>query len=92
MPPVKHVVPNRRNPYKMLENALLEGWQTVDNIPLKGEGAFLVLTISGLTRLARNRKTFHAPRAADGYGPKRTTVCAAESGNYLGAIAWKPVE
>ncbi len=79
----------RRNPFDMLEKALRDGWQTVDTIPLKGEGAFLVLTVSGLTRLARNRNSFRNPRKADGYGPMRISVTSVETSNYLGAIAWK---
>lgn len=86
---MKHSVPKRRDPFKMLEEAIHNGWQAVDTIPLKGEGNFLVLTISGLTRLARNRKNFRNARRADGYGPMRTTVVGVESGNYLGAMAWK---
>ena len=88
---MKHDLPKRRDPYDMLQKALADGWHSVDTIPLKGEGEFMVLTISGLTRRARSRRTFRAARAADGYGPSRTTVCAVESGNYLGAIAWKPL-
>lgn len=90
--PVHHSVPTRRDPYVMLEQALTAGWQTVDTIPLKGEGAFMVITLSGLHRLARNRRDYRRFREADGYGPKRITVNAVESGNYLGAIAWKWVD
>ena len=86
---VKHAIPKRRDPFEMLETALAGGWHSVANIPLKGEGAFMVLTLSGLTRLARNRKAYRKARPADGYGPMRTTVCAVETGNYLAAIAWK---
>lgn len=86
---MKHELPKKRDPYAMLKNALLHGWQGVETIPLKGEGNFLVLTVSGLVRLARNRKDFHRHREADGYGPRRTTVCSVETGNYLGAIAWR---
>ncbi|MFK7836171.1 MAG: hypothetical protein AB8B60_08115 [Sulfitobacter sp.] len=86
---MKHTLPERRDPFKMLEDALSKGWQDIDTIPLKGEGAFLALTISGLVRLARNRKSDRRCRPADGYGPKRTTVSSVETGNYLGAIAWK---
>lgn len=73
----------------MLEEALESGWQDIDTVPLSGEGEFLALTVSGLVRLARNRKAFRNPRKADGYGPKRMTVISVETGNYLGAIAWK---
>lgn len=86
---LKHSLPKRRNPYQMVEEALASGWQSVDTLPLKGEGEFLVLTLSGLVRLARNRRAYRKFRKADGYGPKRITVNAVESGNYLGAIAWK---
>mmetsp|Transcript_23292 Transcript_23292/g.40300 ORF Transcript_23292/g.40300 Transcript_23292/m.40300 type:complete len:92 (-) Transcript_23292:1689-1964(-) len=86
---MQHSVPIRRNPYEMLEQALLAGWRTVDDIPLKGEGTFLVLTLSGLHRLAKNRRSYRRFRAADGYGPKRLTVNSVETGNYLGAVAWK---
>ena len=65
------------------------GWDAVDTVPLAGEGDFLVLTLSGSVRLARNRKTFRNCRKADGYGPERTNVISVETGNYLAAIAWK---
>ncbi|WP_299378068.1 hypothetical protein [uncultured Tateyamaria sp.] len=86
---MKHEVPTPRNPYAMAENAFASGWHSVDTIPLKGEGAFLVLTLSGLIRLAKNRRDYRKFRKADGYGPKRLTVNAVDTGNYLGAIAWK---
>ncbi len=73
----------------MLADALASGWHSVDDIPLKGEGVFLVLTLSGLVRHARNRRTYRKIRRADGYGPRRLTVNAVDTGNYLGAIAWK---
>lgn len=88
-PDLKHDHPERRDPYRMLEKALQAGWQDVDTIPLKGEGSFEVMTLSGLIRLSRNRKTFRRARPADGYGPSRTIVCAVDSGNYLAAIAWR---
>ena len=75
----------------MFEDALAQGWHPLDTIPLKGEGEFMVLTLSGLVRRARNRKDFRQHRQADGYGPARTTVCAVQSGNYLAAIAWRPL-
>lgn len=86
---MKHANPERRDPYKMLDRALADGWNTVETIPLKGDGQFLVLTLSGLIRLAHNRKSFRIARKADGYGPQRTTVISVEKGNYLGAIAWR---
>ena len=73
----------------MAAEALASGWNSVDTIPLRGEGEFLVLTLSGLIRLARNRRDYRKFRNADGYGPKRLTVNAVETGNYLGAIAWR---
>ena len=73
----------------MLERGLKQGWQAVDTIPLKGQGSFEVMTLSGLIRLARNRKSFRRARPADGYGPARTIVCAVDTGNYLAAIAWR---
>ena len=78
-----------RQPFKMLEEALAEGWLPIDSIPLAGEGEFLALTLSGLVRLVKNRKTDRKPRRADGYGPKRTSVNSVETGNYLAAIAWR---
>ncbi|WP_299627479.1 hypothetical protein [uncultured Tateyamaria sp.] len=86
---MKHSVPIRRDPYLVLEDALRSGWQTVDTIPLRGEGTFMVITLSGLHRRAKNRRDYRRFRKADGYGPKRITVNAVDSGNYLGAIAWK---
>ncbi len=73
----------------MAQEALASGWYSVDTVPWKGEGAFLVLTLSGLIRLAKNRRTYRKVRQADGYGPMRQTVNAVETGNYLGAIAWR---
>ena len=73
----------------MLEDALASGWSSVDDIPLRGEGEFLVLTLSGLIRRAKNRRDYRKIRRADGYGPRRLTVNAVDTGNYLGAIAWK---
>lgn len=87
---MKHSTLEKRNPYAMLSSALLEGWETIDSIPVAGDGEFVVLTISGLIRTARNRNAVRKHRRADSYGPKRTTVVAVDSGNYLGAIAWKP--
>lgn len=86
---MKHSIPKRRDTYEMLEQALTSGWQTVDTIPLKGEGEFMVLTLSGLTRLSRSRGFFRNIRKADSYGPKRISVNSVETGNYLAAIAWK---
>ena len=86
---LKHSLPKRRNPHLMAEEALASGWYSVDTIPLRGEGEFLVLTLSGLVRLAKNRRAYRKFRKADGYGPKRLTVNAVKTGNYLGAIAWK---
>ncbi|WP_299723803.1 hypothetical protein [uncultured Tateyamaria sp.] len=73
----------------MVAQALNSGWNDVHSVPLKGEGEFLVLTLSGLTRLARFRRSYRKIRKADGYGPERITVNAVATGNYLAAIAWK---
>lgn len=73
----------------MTAQALASGWKDVSSIPLKGEGVFLVLTLSGLVRRATNRRSYRKIRRADGYGPKRLTVNAVDSGNYLGAVAWR---
>ena len=90
---MKHALPEKRNPYRMRDKALEDGWQTLDTIPRYGEGVFLVLTFSGLIRTARMARRFPRIKKADGYGPERVTVIATESGNYLTAIAWKwPVE
>ena len=86
---MKHAVPSRRNPFEMQKDALATGWQSVETIPLRGEGEFLVLTFSGLVRLARNRRDVRRLRKSDSYGPNRVTVNSVETGNYLGAIAWK---
>jgi hypothetical protein len=86
---MQHSIPKRRDPFVMVEEALAADWQPIDLLPLKGEGAFLVLTLSGLIRLARNRRETRHVRPADGYGPPRATVGAVVSGNYLTAIAWK---
>lgn len=86
---MRHEAPKRRDPNMMLSDALADGWQTVETLPLSGEGTFLALTLSGLIRLSRNRNKSHKSRRADQYGPKRSTVAAVDSGNYLAAIAWK---
>lgn len=86
---MKHAAPRKRDPNEMLADALQEGWQTVDTLPVKGDGAFMVLTLSGLIRLAHNRNHTRKSRRADAYGPKRSTVVANDSGNYLAAVAWK---
>ena len=74
----------------MLDEALKNGWRTLETIPLKGDGEFMVITLSGLVRRARSRAEFTRIKKADAYGPKRTTVISATSGNYLAAIAWRP--
>lgn len=86
---MKHDLPKKHDPRAMLSEALVNGWETVDSVPLSGEGSFLVLTMSGLVRLARNRNLERTIRRADPYGPKRASVIAVDSGNYLAAIAWK---
>lgn len=86
---MKHQIPTRRNPFDMLAQALRNGWQGVETIPVKGDGVFWVITMSGLVRLSRNRNYHRRFRESDAYGPRRATVCSVETGNYLGAIAWK---
>ncbi len=86
---MEHSIPQKRDAYEMLNNALAEGWDTVDTLPLRGDGDFLALTVSGLIRRAYNRNTVRKSRRADAYGPKRSSVVAVSSGNYLAAIAWK---
>lgn len=89
---MKHDPLRKRDPHAMLSEALSSGWETVDTLPLRGDGVFLVLTLSGLIRRAYNRNTVHKARRADAYGPKRSTVVAVDSGNYLAAIAWKAAD
>lgn len=89
---MKHDTPRRRDPNAMLSEALLNGWETVDTIPVRGDGVFLALTLSGLIRRAHNRNIDRKARRADAYGPKRSTVVASDSGNYLAAIAWKAMD
>ena len=86
---MKHELPKRRNTYEMFAEALEAGWQPIHTIPEAGEGHFLVLTLSGLIRMARNKKGFRKARRPDGYGPARISVIAVDSGNYLSAIAWR---
>lgn len=86
---MKHTLPEKRDPFRMQEKALDEGWQTVESIPLRGEGEFMVLTMSGLIRKARQVRTHPRIKRADGYGPARVTVVGVETGNYLAAIAWR---
>ncbi|WP_298296646.1 hypothetical protein [uncultured Litoreibacter sp.] len=87
---MKHTILEKRDPHRMLRDALIEGWFSVENIPVRGEGAFLVMTLSGLIRRARSTKRDRIARPADQYGPMRTTVIGVETGNYLAAIAWRP--
>jgi len=86
---MKHTLPTKRDPFEMLASALRDGWQSVETIPVSGEGEFLVLTLSGLIRLSRNRNAERKFRKADGYGPARANVIGCDTGNYLAAIAWK---
>lgn len=86
---MEHSVPRKRDPSKLLSEALNEGWETVNSLPVRGDGVFLALTLSGLIRRAHNRNVERKARRADAYGPKRSNVVAEESGNYLAAIAWK---
>lgn len=85
---MKNGAPPKRDPNVMLVEALAAGWKTVDTLPLRGEGTFMALTVSGLTRRVRNRNSVRKYRRADVYGPKRANVVAVDSGNYLSAIAW----
>lgn len=80
------------DPYTLVERAFEHGWQPIHSIPLAGEGEFTVLTLKGLVRRAKNRKTTRTFRRSDKYGPARTTVVSIATGNYLAAIAWRPVE
>lgn len=75
----------------MLDDALEAGWLRIGSVPCAGQGDFMVLTMSGLIRRARNHREKPRFRDADGYGPRRAAVVAVESGNYLTAIAWKPL-
>lgn len=83
------LVRRTQDPYLILERARSQGWQSIETVPLAGDGVFQVVTIKGLVRLARNRSVVRKLRRADGWGPARATVVAVESGNYLGAIAWR---
>ena len=89
---MKYDLPERRDPYRMRERALSEGWQSVENIPGPVDGEFLVMTMSGLVRRARQIRNLPRIRLADGYGPQRVSVVGVASGNYLAAIAWKKLE
>ena len=82
---MKHAVPKRRDPFEMLDEALQTGWNRLDTIPLKGEGEFLVLTVSGLIRMARNGKT-QRNRAA----PMPTGQNAPRSMPSRPATTWVP--
>lgn len=79
------------NPYLLLELAEKSGWQSVETIPLRGDGPFMALTLTGLEREVRNRSKTLRMRRADAWGPARCSVISVESGNYLAAIAWKPL-
>jgi hypothetical protein len=77
--------------FHLYQVALDHGWNPTSTIPLAGEGLFLALTLRGLIREVRTRSSVLRIRPADAYGPQRVTVKAAKSGNYLAAIAWKPL-
>lgn len=80
---------SRVDPFALLEQSLMNGWQAVETIPLAGEGVFLALTITGIVREVRSRNTERRIRRADSYGPARASVIGVDTGNYLAAIAWK---
>lgn len=80
------------DPFALLDMAQTRGWKAVDTIPLREDGPFMALTLKGLERLVRNRSETRILRRADGWGPARCSVIAVETGNYLAAIAWKPLD
>mgnify|MGYP001803040665 CR=1 FL=1 len=80
------------NPFAIVELAFEKGWQPIHNMPLAGEGEFIALTLKGRVRRVKNRKTERRFRRSDIYGPARTTVVSIETGNYLAAIAWRPLD
>lgn len=80
------------DPYALVELAQARGWRSLDNVPLRGDGPFMALTLKGLERQVRNRSAQRSLRRADAWGPARCSVIAVESGNYLAAIAWRPIE
>ena len=80
------------DPYALVELALARGWRGMDSVPLRGDGPFMALTLKGLERQVRNRSAQRSLRRADAWGPARCSVIAVESGNYLAAIAWRPIE
>lgn len=82
---------NYADAYHLYELALDHGWNPVSSIPLAGEGRFWALTLRGLIRDVRTRSPVLRIKPADAYGPRRVTVKAVKSGNYLAAIAWKPL-
>lgn len=88
---MKHSLPTKRDPFEMLATALQDGWHSVETLPVRGDGDFLVMTLSGLIRTARNRNLERRFRKADGYGPARANVISCKTGNYLAAIAWKDI-
>lgn len=77
------------DPYSLYEWAIEQGWHPIHSMPLAGEGEFIVLTLKGLIRTAKNRKATRKFKRSDEYGPARTTVVSSKTGNYLAAIAWK---
>ncbi|MEL6639953.1 MAG: hypothetical protein AAGL17_08030 [Cyanobacteria bacterium J06576_12] len=78
--------------FQLYEVAIDAGWRSVRSIPLAGQGPFEALTIRGLIRIVKTRSPVLRIRRADGYGPERVTVKAITSGNYLAAIAWRPLQ
>ena len=78
--------------FQLYQAAVDDGWRSVKSIPLAGQGPFEALTIRGLIRKVKTRSPVLRIRRADGYGPERVTVKAVASGNYLAAIAWRPLQ
>ena len=77
--------------FHLHELAISTGWQSIHTIPVAGQGAFMALTLRGLIREVKTRSPVRRIRRKDAYGPDRVTVKAVVSGNYLAAIAWKPI-
>ena len=86
---MKHSIPERRDPLKILQRALSDGWSTMESVPGPDDGHFLVITMSGLIRLAKNHRQVLRLKGPDGYGPARIVVRGVATKNYLSAIAWK---
>lgn len=86
---MKHNIPERRDPFNILQRALSNGWSTMESVSGPDDGHFLVVTMSGLIRLAKNHRYVMRLKGQNGYGPAGVVVRGVATKSYHSAIAWK---